>query len=577
MQDRTREPTQRFQLWHPDSMRLAAALAVSVALFGGCKTKDETHTTASASAPSLVPPAPPPSVKSATPPQGEPATAPTHEPTADAAPPPHPGPWLWVTRSSAGVYMEPRPDKELKFGYVRRGGRLPVLADKVPGKDCSEGWYKVVSGGYICSMVGTTDENSRDVKFKPRQPNVDEILPYPYARNAHNGTPLYKSLPSRAQMLEYEPYLAKKAEPKEGAKAENKPADATDTKPAATTDTNAPSTDVVPASIDANSAASNVAAPMEPEPEKPWWHDDMKDRLHDVTLDQLSEDADGVLAKRLVRGFYVAVTGTFKWNNRTWYKTTGGLVAPADRFWQTAGSDFKGVELDGETWKLPVAWVYGGNKSATTYTIDQEKQKVVAPKGSVKRFTAIQLTGKSIEIGGKTYQELADGSWVKDSLVRVTTPGARPADVGEKERWIDVDISEQTLVAYEGDRPVYATLISSGKESKIKDKDHSTPRGAWRVREKHITTTMDGNGSAAGDLPYSIEDVPYVMYFHQAYALHGAFWHANYGSQMSHGCVNLAPLDAKHLFFFADPPAYEGLAGAWSNDKSPGSMVVVHD
>jgi lipoprotein-anchoring transpeptidase ErfK/SrfK len=487
-----------------------------------------------------------------------------------------------VTRSSAGVYAEPRPDKEIKFGYVRRGGKLPVLADKVPGKDCSEGWYKIASGGYICSMVGTTDENSRDVKFKPRQPNLEEILPYPYARNAHNGTPLYKTLPSRAQMLEYEPYLTKKAEPKDGTKTEAPTAGSNagtsekkaDAAPTATPEPAAP---VVPASIDANSAASTVAAPLEPEPEKPWWQrEDAKDRLHEVTLDQLAEEADGVLAKRLVKGFYVAVTGTFKWNNRTWYKTTGGLVAPADRFWQTAGSDFKGVELDGETWKLPVAWVYGGNKTATTYAIDEEK-KQVAPKGSVKRFTAIQLTGKTIEISKRTYHQLSDGTWVKDSLIRITTPGARPADVGENERWIDVDISEQTLVAYQGDRPVYATLISSGKESKIKDKDHSTPRGAWRVREKHMTTTMDGNGSAAGDLPYSIEDVPYVMYFHQAYALHGAFWHANYGAQMSHGCVNLAPLDAKHLFFFADPPTYEGLAGAWSNDKSPGSMVVVHD
>jgi lipoprotein-anchoring transpeptidase ErfK/SrfK len=119
-------------------------------------------------------------------------------------------------------------------------------------------------------------------------------------------------------------------------------------------------------------------------------------------------------------------------------------------------------------------------------------------------------------------------------------------------------------------------MISSGKESKVKDKDHRTPTGEWRIREKHITTTMDGDGTAAGDLPYSIEDVPYVMYFFRSFALHGAFWHSNFGVQMSHGCVNLSPLDAKYLFFFADPPLPQGFHGVHASEASPGSRVVVH-
>jgi lipoprotein-anchoring transpeptidase ErfK/SrfK len=124
---------------------------------------------------------------------------------------------------------------------------------------------------------------------------------------------------------------------------------------------------------------------------------------------------------------------------------------------------------------------------------------------------------------------------------------------------------------------VYATLISSGKESKDKDKDHRTPTGEFRIREKHLTTTMDGDGSAAGDLPYSIEDVPYVQYFYRAYALHGAFWHSNYGVQMSHGCVNLAPLDAKWLFFFSAPEFRAGFHGIWAKPEGAGTRVVIHD
>jgi lipoprotein-anchoring transpeptidase ErfK/SrfK len=170
-----------------------------------------------------------------------------------------------------------------------------------------------------------------------------------------------------------------------------------------------------------------------------------------------------------------------------------------------------------------------------------------------------------------------DGFWVQRRHLRITNPGPPPADLGPKERWVDVNLSAQTLVAFEGTRPTYATLISSGKHHDDKEKDHRTPSGEYRIREKHVTTTMDGDGTAAGDLPYSIEDVPYVMFFYRAYALHGAFWHQNYGVEMSHGCVNLAPLDAKHLFFFTDPPVPEGWHGAWASDSRPGSRVIVHE
>jgi lipoprotein-anchoring transpeptidase ErfK/SrfK len=162
-------------------------------------------------------------------------------------------------------------------------------------------------------------------------------------------------------------------------------------------------------------------------------------------------------------------------------------------------------------------------------------------------------------------------------MVRVTAPGPAPQNLGPDERYVDVNLSTQTLVLYKGTTPVYATLISSGKESKIKEKDHRTPLGEWRIREKHITTTMDGDGSAAGDLPYSIEDVPYVMYYHESYALHGAFWHANYGVQMSHGCVNLSPLDAKYVFLFVDPGLPEGWHGAWTRGERQGTRVIVHE
>ena len=483
------------------------------------------------------------------------------------------GPWLAITASAAGVYGEPTFEGK-KLGYIRNGGRVAVEASPVSKKNCTSGWYKLLGGGFVCGNLGTTDLNHPDVKFATQSPNLDEVLPYPYARNAKNGTPLYKSVPSREQMEKYEPYL--KAKEEDAASEEERNAKRKTKEASASADAGAPS--ALPARLDTALADAGVALPTaqeiaDPEPEKPWWQrDDMKDRMHELKLDQLAEDADAILAKRMVSGFYVAVDKTFRWNNRSWYKTTRGLVTPSDRFWQTTGSKFKGVELTSD-WKLPMGFVFGSSKSISSYSIDGD---VIKPAKTYEHFAPVQLTGKEQEFRGTKYVETGDGSWVKRAHVRSTSPGPLPLDLKPNERWIDVNLTTQTVVAFEGEKAIYATLISSGRESKIKDKDHRTPTGEWRIREKHITTTMDGDGSAAGDLPYSIEDVPYVMYFFRSYATHGAFWHANFGAQMSHGCVNLAPLDAKYLFFFADPPLPKGWHGVHATDASPGSRVVVH-
>lgn len=484
------------------------------------------------------------------------------------------GPWLAVTASDAGVFSERSFDRKAKIGWVRNGGRVPVAPDPEKNAACTRGWYRVLSGGFICGNSGTTNLDDTDVKLALKAPNLDEVLPYRYARNAKNGTPLYHSVPSREQMLKYEPYL----DPDKKAKSDADPG-AEKTKPAS--DKTETTTDSVLQhhleTVLQDAGVSLTPPPGEAEPDVPWWQrEDAKEHLHELKLEHLSEEADGVIEKRMVAGFYVAVDRTFTWNGRTWYKTTKGLVAPADRFWETAGSDFKGVDVDGDKWKLPIAWVYGGRKNAQLYRID-EAAGTIKPEGSSDHFAPIALSGRSLDFKHTTYRETRDGLWIRERDVRIAEPGAPPAELGPNERWVDVNLGQQTLVVLEGTRPIYATLISSGKESKIEEKDHRTPTGQWRIREKHLTTTMDGDGTAAGDLPYSIEDVPYVMYFHRAFALHGAFWHRNYGVQMSHGCVNLSPLDAKRVFFLTDPPLPEGFHGVWASKEHPGSLVVVHD
>ena len=107
------------------------------------------------------------------------------------------------------------------------------------------------------------------------------------------------------------------------------------------------------------------------------------------------------------------------------------------------------------------------------------------------------------------------------------------------ERWIDVDLSNQRLVAYEGDTPVYWVTVSTGLPGT------PTVTGQYRIYVKYLAQTMSGPG-------YYLPDVPYVMYFYQGYGIHGTYWHNNFGHPMSHGCVNTPTPDAQWLYNWAD-------------------------
>ncbi|MFN2270030.1 MAG: L,D-transpeptidase family protein [Anaerolineae bacterium] len=120
----------------------------------------------------------------------------------------------------------------------------------------------------------------------------------------------------------------------------------------------------------------------------------------------------------------------------------------------------------------------------------------------------------------------------------IIPPPAEPGEIDE-EHWIDVDLSEQTLTAYENGVAVRTTLVSTGLPAT------PTPTGQFRIWIKFRYDDMSGEG-------YYIEDVPYVMYFYKGYGLHGVTWHGNFGHPMSHGCINLPTEEAEWLFGWAD-------------------------
>ena len=104
------------------------------------------------------------------------------------------------------------------------------------------------------------------------------------------------------------------------------------------------------------------------------------------------------------------------------------------------------------------------------------------------------------------------------------------------------------------------------------------PDGVYRATtyiDGYLDADEDTYGDSAVDGPYSIEDVPYVMYFHGAYALHSAFWHDRFGHTKSHGCVNVAPLDARWLFRWTGPHLEAGWHGAFPTEANPAAWVII--
>jgi len=172
------------------------------------------------------------------------------------------------------------------------------------------------------------------------------------------------------------------------------------------------------------------------------------------------------------------------------------------------------------------------------------------------------------------HYETKDGQWISDrDASRIDPAKNMPGWGNAGEKWIDVNITKQVMMLYEGTDPVFATLVSTG-EAGLEDAKHTTAtkRGIFRIHTKHVTATM---ASAEIGEEFELQDVPYVQYFDkEGYAIHGAYWHDRFGVPKSHGCINLSPEDARRLFHWTEPKVPVGWHGALL--PLTGTVVFIH-
>lgn len=173
---------------------------------------------------------------------------------------------------------------------------------------------------------------------------------------------------------------------------------------------------------------------------------------------------------------------------------------------------------------------------------------------------SILEAGQALRIPSESALELLEGMEHRLDQSRYPT---------STERWVEVDLSEQLAVAYEGTTPVKAFVVSTGVGNT------PTVQGTFRIWAKIAMQDMRGGSRAAGTY-YHLRDVKNVQYFHRSYGFHGTYWHDNYGTPMSRGCINMTNEDAKWLFDWTSPAVYND-DWLFSNNANPGTLIMVHE
>jgi hypothetical protein len=225
-------------------------------------------------------------------------------------------------------------------------------------------------------------------------------------------------------------------------------------------------------------------------------------------------------------------------NNSVAYMIVPGVYVRGDGMSRLAAPSFRGLAFNRTP--QPFGWILTHDETRTAPGNDQP-----TTGRTVERFQVVYVFDRQ-EVGGRAWYRIGPEDWVEDHTLAVLTPDAtRPEDV-EADRWISINLYEQTLAVYESGRLIFATLVSTGLDG------WWTQPGTFQVYEKLEADPMSGSFTADRSDYYYLEDVPWILYFDKSRALHGAYWHNGYGYPRSHGCVNLSPADAHWLYDWAD-------------------------
>jgi hypothetical protein len=451
------------------------------------------------------------------------------------------------------VWVHEQPSAEARrLGYLRAGASSPTVDPPAGTAGCPGGWRPVAPRGYVCVGAQATLDPDDPIVVATREHPPDHLrkLPYIYGTVRRPG-PVYARLPEDDEVRAAEPGFEERMEKWLEAGGE----------------------------IGARYAQHVwLGHPGQPPDPAAQWRERVTQGVPAVfasgkTLPSIlgrPRDPGQLRIETMGTRVGYSLLHTFFWRGRRYGLTAQLEVVPTDRLRPIQGSDFHGFEI-GTDVEFPFAIVR--HPSARFVTYQASTDRVIAGESAPYR-AAFSLTGKQAFFKGVLHYETKEGRWLSDRHASRLDPAKKmPGWALKGERWIDINLTKQTLMLYEGENPVYATLVSTG-EAGLGDprETTATKRGIFRVHTKHVTATM---ASREIGEEFELRDVPYVQYFDkEGYAIHGAYWHDRFGIPKSHGCINLSPEDARRVFYFTEPRVPKGWHGALL--PLEGTVVFIH-
>ncbi len=465
-----------------------------------------------------------------------------------------------------------RPDHAAKpLGYLRLGEAVARSEKPVPGDKCPDGWYGVYPRGFVCAgEEASLDLGHKIIRALGVRPDLSKPMPYTYGFVRANAS-LYHQVPTVKDMEKFE--FAVKGHLKsyeknkerwnrvEQAGANHVPLDPQGHAKVAAKDTVPP-----PPQPELDNLFGNLE-----DGETPWW---LRGRRQIPNVSTYKSPEYAVFAGKVYRHAGLAVVGSFTADERAGHRKftvlLDGRLIGEDKIKPHYASPFHGIALDGS---VPFPFAMIRRDDAYNFQPDEQSRWKRLEKMTFRDI--VPLTGNVKKFATTKYYETKDGRWLRYDQISVFETPEPPKRFDYKTaKWVDVSIWQQTLVLYEGERPVYATLVSTGVDGMgDPETTKSTIRGEFRIDYKHVTATMDADDPESR---FELRDVPWVQYFERGYALHAAYWHDDFGRPRSHGCINLAPIDARKVFFWTDPPLPEHWHAVRSSEPmGQGSWVRV--
>lgn len=526
-------------------------IALAVASAASCGGVDAevrtTHAPAVAPAVVLVEEAAPPAA-----PAGEPAAAFESAALAkSAAAPKDDRPRIGALGPHTWIYKKPAFHRPA-LGKMRPGTAVALKSTTpVPGEGCSRGWYAVEPRGFVCLDASATldleDSYYRALAFSAPDPGT---WPYRYAYS--RDTPMYSRIPTPAEWAVVEAKYRKVGEHEDlGLWAHTYEEQNVDEPIAAT--------DPVPYFLEGGKRSAGGG----------------------------NYSKQALVWRRAPNGVILSYSRAFEAHGRVWLLTPDTMVVPAERLQKMQRSSFHGVPLEEGGHALPLGWNRSKKplalfvKEGSGFVLGSE---VVAPKSWVAIVDAPEKKDDMAYFPLRDRPGMFLGKTTRaekqlDQPVSIQRPAAKlPHGVAPGERWIEIKIRPGTLTAYEGMRPVFATLFSPGKGGPpVPGLDHekymTTGTGWYPIEWKERVATMS---SEEGEPKISwYTDVPNQQYLRAPLAMHTALWHEDFGKRKSKECVNVSPRDGEFLFGWTAPALPEGWNGIRPGDGNGKSTPVV--